>query len=146
MLKIMIFLLTLSLQIHASEVFNFPKDFKKGILYTTVNRGSIKEEIYTSRKTIKAIQSGKPAPYGSIITMIDSTAGKVNRYVVMRKEKGWGNKHPKDKRNGDWNFKIFNPDMSPQKTNTSSCLNCHKPHADHDYIQTYFAMKNFKLK
>ena len=42
-----------------------------GVLYATVDRSNIKEEISTSRAAIDAVKNGQPIPNGAVITLVD---------------------------------------------------------------------------
>ena len=46
------------------EQVKFPENFAEGVRYATVNRGNIREEIFTSRAAIDAANAGpsRPAP------------------------------------------------------------------------------------
>ncbi|MFD1171778.1 hypothetical protein [Oceanobacillus picturae] len=44
------------------SLVEFPEDYKEGVLYTTVNRGNMSGEIYTSREVIEAVQDGQVNP------------------------------------------------------------------------------------
>ncbi|WP_180247578.1 hypothetical protein [Bacillus sp. AFS031507] len=51
------------------ELVKFPENYDKGVNYTTVNRGDVTEELYTSRKAIESVQNGQPIPDGTVITL-----------------------------------------------------------------------------
>lgn len=57
----------------------------------------------------------------------------------MRKEAGWGEVHPPEKRNGDWEYAWFNPDGS-RRANASmdGCFRCHTGRGDRDFTFTFF--------
>jgi hypothetical protein len=80
----------------------FPENHADGVHYATVNRGNIREELFTSREAINAVKNGKAIPGGTVITLVDYRDGKLFRYVVMEKRTGWGADHPPEKRNGEW--------------------------------------------
>ena len=53
------------------ELVTFPDSYTAGVLYATVDRGNIKEEIFTSRAAIDAVKNGQPIPSGTVITLVD---------------------------------------------------------------------------
>lgn len=72
----------------------FPAHYDKGVLYTTVHRGNITEELYTGQEAIEAVKRGDPLPSGTVITLVDYRDDKLYRYVVMEKRAGWGHEYP----------------------------------------------------
>ena len=67
-------------QAHADgEMVRFPADYAKGVHYATVNRGNIREELFTSREAIEAVKAGRPMPSGTVITMEDHRDGELYR-------------------------------------------------------------------
>src|SRR6266568_8726919 len=76
------------------QLVKFPDTYAKGVLYATVDRGNIKEEIFTSRAAIEAVKRGLPIPSGTVITLVDHRDGELFRYVVMEKRTGWGAEYP----------------------------------------------------
>src|SRR5437867_992828 len=86
------------------DLVKFPENFADSVLYTTVERGNLKEDIFTSRAAIEAVKAGKPIPSGTAITLVDYRDGKLFRYVVMEKRTGWGTEYPPEKRTGEWEF------------------------------------------
>ena len=125
---------------------DFPADYEDGVHYATVPRGNIRQEFYTSREAIAAARQGQALPHGTVITMVDYRDGGIHRYVVMEKQEGWGEAFSADIRNGDWKYRVFNPDGSAQSTNTQRCMSCHKPEAEDDYVQTYDRMADTELE
>lgn len=124
------------------ETVKFPDNFESGVHYATVERGNIREEIFTSRDAIEAAKRGEPLPSGTVITMIDYRDGKLYRYVVMEKRSGWGEKYPESKRNGEWEYQAFNADRTINKNeNLDRCFSCHKPQAANDFVWTLGRMK-----
>ena len=128
-----------------AEQVSFPADFERGILYTTVERGNLKEDIYTSAEAIAAAKQGRPLPAGTVITLVDYRDGKLFRYVVMEKRAGWGSEYPQTKRNGEWEYQAFNADKSVNSAeNLDRCFSCHKPRAAQDFVHTNDRMKSFQ--
>ena len=63
----------------------------------------------------------------------------------MRKEKGWGGEYPADKKNGDWEYRIFTKDHAwNDKVQAGVCLDCHLPKAGQDFVWSYDALKAAK--
>lgn len=130
-------------QAHADgEMVRFPVEYAKGVHYATVNRGNIREELFTSREAIEAVKAGRPMPSGTVITMEDHRDGELHRYVVMEKRTGWGARHVPGLRTGDWEFQWFNPDRSPKAgENVDRCRSCHAGQAANDFVFTADRMK-----
>ncbi|KAB2890812.1 MAG: cytochrome P460 family protein [Desulfobulbaceae bacterium] len=125
------------------DLVKFPEKYREGVLYTTVHRGGITEDIYTSRAAIEAVKAGRPIPSGTVITLVDYREGALFRYVVMEKRSGWGSDYPPDLRNGEWEFQAFNADKSLNtQENLIRCFSCHKSEAENEFIFTMDAMKN----
>lgn len=128
-----------------NEVVQLPKDYKAGIHYATVQRGGIREEIFTSRDAIEAAKSGKPFPDGAVIVMEDHRGGQLYRYIVMEKRAGWGSGYPENIRNGDWQYREFRPDGSPNPSEDGTrCMSCHKSQASQDFVFTLDQMKSVR--
>ena len=109
------------------------------VLYTSVSRGGIVEDLYTSEVAIKALQNGQNLPENTIITMYEyqknnGTKGKLNRIIAMQKQ------------GKEWKFMAFNADKTPNtKENTQRCLNCHKGLNKEDIVFTLEQIKAFKI-
>jgi hypothetical protein len=126
-----------------SALVKFPGSFESGVLYATVHRGEIRQDIYTSREAIDAVKSGQPIPSGTVITLVDTRSGKLFRTVVMEKRTGWGAAYPPEKRNGEWEFQAFNADRSVNTgENLDRCFSCHKSQAAQDFVYTRERMKS----
>lgn len=126
----------------SDELVQFPAKFAEGVHYATVNRGDIRQELYTSREAIDAARAGRPFPSGTAITLADFRDGKLYRYVVMEKRTGWGANHSPEKRNGEWEFQAFNADRSVNRNeNLDRCFSCHKGQAASDFVFTRDRMK-----
>lgn len=124
------------------ELVQFPIHFADGVHYATVNRGNIKQDLYTSRAAIEAVKAGQPFPSGTVITLVDPHDGKLFRYVVMEKRTGWGADYPPDRRNGEWEFQAFNADRSVNRNeNLDRCFSCHKGQAQNGFVFTRDRMK-----
>jgi hypothetical protein len=155
---------TLAGQVRAgSEPVKFPESYTAGVLYATVDRGNIKEEILTSRAAIDAVKRGQPIPSGTVITLVEYKAklddqgnllrdasgrpikGKISRYVVMEKRTGWGAEYPPEKRNGEWEYQAFKAEKSVNdKEDLNRCFSCHKTKEQQDFVFTFDQMKSVK--
>jgi hypothetical protein len=121
----------------------FQEDFAEGMHYATVERGNVKEELFTSRAAAEPVKNGQPIPSGTVITLVDYRDGRLFRYVVMEKRTGWGADYPPEKRNGEWEFQAFNADrLVNRNENFDRCLSCHKSQAQQDFVFTRDRMKN----
>jgi hypothetical protein len=126
----------------SGDLVKFPTNFENGVRYATVERGNIKEDIFTGREAIEAAKRGKPLPSGTVITLVDYRDGKLFRYVVMEKRSGWGSQYPESKRNGEWKYQAFNADKSVNRAETlDRCFSCHKSQAANDFVFTLNRMK-----
>jgi hypothetical protein len=137
--------MTVTLASADSALVTFPDNFRNGVLYATVERENISEEIYATPEAIDAVKAGKPIPSGTVITMVDRRDGALFRYVVMEKRAGWGSEYAPEERNGEWEFQAFNPDKSVNRNeNLDRCFSCHKSRAAQDFVWTFDRMKNSK--
>jgi hypothetical protein len=125
------------------DLVKFPQVYAEGVHYATVNRGNIREELFTNRAAIDAVKSGQPLPSGTVITMEDYRDAKLFRYVVMEKRAGWGADYPHEKRNGEWEFQSFNPDKTVNRNETlDRCFACHKGQGKENFVFTLDRMKS----
>ncbi|RDU55241.1 hypothetical protein CQA49_02405 [Helicobacter sp. MIT 00-7814] len=119
----------------------FPQDYKNGVLYTSITRGGVIEDIYAQEADILALQKEGKLPELATITMEEyannnGTHGNLNRYIIMQK-------HGKQ-----WRFEAFNADKSINvKENTTRCLNCHASAIEgEDIVFTLDSLKKFPLR
>jgi hypothetical protein len=140
----------------------FPENFAQGVLYTTVDRPDNKQfrELFTSRAAIDAAKKGEPLPNGTVITLVQYAAQldpqgnpakdangrfiKTNTivgYTVMEKRAGWGAEYPENVRNGDWEYRAFAANKTPNTNPTTACFNCHKPLDKQDFVWSYDKLK-----
>ena len=143
------------------DKINFPADYDKGVLYTTVDRPDNKQyrELYASAAAVAAAKKGDPLPAGTVITLVQFKAklddkgepakdangrfmkGDLIGYAVMEKQKGWGAGIPEEIRNGEWEYRGFKADKTVNdKANLKGCFECHKPLDKKDYVFTYDKM------
>ena len=129
------------------SLVRFPQGFEKGIRYAIINRGDTREEIFTSSEAILAAQNGKKLPSGTVITLADYRGGKLFRYVVMEKRRGWGTGRPASQRNGEWEYQAFNADKSVNTQETlERCFTCHKSVETKDFVFTADQLTSKMLK
>ena len=120
-----------------NELIAFPESYRDGVHYNTIDRGSIREEMYTSEAAIAAAKSGKPLPDGTVILNEWYEDGQLTHYFVMEKRIGWGADYSEDARAGDWRFRDFHPDRSPNLSdNGTGCMACHRSQAAKDFVWT----------
>lgn len=120
----------------------FPNDHSSGVHYATVNRGNVREELFTSPAAIEALKAGLPAPNGTVITVEDYRSDELYRYIVMEKRTGWGSQHPPELRTGEWEFQWFNPDRTPRAgENLDRCRSCHASQSSQDFLFTADRMR-----
>jgi hypothetical protein len=134
--------------VYDRELVKFPENYKEGVLYTTVSRGNMRGEIYTSREAIEAVQGGQPIPSGTVITYEIYDDDELSEIFVMEKRTGWGDQNPPDTpRNGDWLYQEFNGDRSlDYEEDIGRCFTCHANQERDDYMQRFDEMKSFDLE
>jgi hypothetical protein len=61
----------------------------------------------------------------------------------MEKRAGWGNEYPDNIRNGEWEYRAFKADKTPNTAaNLTNCFTCHKPlNPAQDFVFSYDKMK-----
>ncbi|HZG85531.1 cytochrome P460 family protein [Paenibacillus sp.] len=129
------------------ELVKFPENYDKGVNYATVTRGNIREEAYTSREAIEAVQNGQPIPSGTVIVLEIYEDEELFDIFVMEKRTGWGDqKPPEDPRNGDWLFQEFNADKSLGYDVIGRCFSCHANQERDDHVYTLDEMKSYELE
>ena len=143
------------------EKVTFPADYAKSFTrYAEVDlvQRKVVRYYFTQPASLKVAKPGKPAPEGTVILMEDHKAklgpdgnpvldkdGKfipepeILALVIQEKEKGWGADYPADKRNGEWEYAIFNPDGKPKDgVKYDACFGCHKlAREGRDYTFTF---------
>jgi hypothetical protein len=147
-----------------AELVLFPENYASGVLYATIDRADNKQyrELYTSSAAaIEAAKKGEPLPSGTVLTLVQYAAkldaqgnpekdangrfikDKLLGYTVMEKRTGWGKEYADDIRNGEWEYRAFKADKTPNTAaNLTNCFKCHKPlPASADYVFSYDKMK-----
>ena len=145
----------------ANDKFTFPDGFDKGVEYLTVDKPNKQVHVfYASKEAIAAAKAGKPMPEGTVFVgvhynaKVDASGEPVKdangrlikdtlrQYAVMRKEPGWGADYPADKRNGEWEYRIFTAEHQwNEKVQAGACLECHLPKAGNDFVWSYDDLK-----
>ncbi len=145
----------------ANDKFTFPEDYAKGVEYLTVDKPNKQVHVfYAPQAAIDAAKAGKPMPEGTVFTgvhynaKLDADGNPVKdangrfiktdlrQFAVMRKEPGWGAEYPADKKNGDWEYRIFTKDHAwNDKVGAGVCLDCHMPKASQDFVWSYDDLK-----
>ncbi len=125
-----------------SSLVQFPEHYADGVHYATVERGSITEELFTSAEAIAAAKRGEPFPDGTVITLVDYRGDALHRYVVMEKREGWSDLSPPDVRSGDWLFREFAADGTPNLAEDGTrCMSCHQSQKAQDFVFTVQQMQ-----
>jgi hypothetical protein len=129
------------------ELVKFPENYDKGVNYTTVNRGNVREELYTSRETIEAVQNGQPIPSGTVITLEIYRDDELSEIFVMEKRTGWADQNPPEMRNGDWLYQEFNGDKSVDyEEDIGRCYSCHANQERDNFLNTLDEMMDYDLE
>lgn len=127
------FLPALTLAQSANEQVSFPDGYESGVHYTTVTRGNIREELFTTPEAVEAARQRQPLPDGTVIMMEDYRGDELFRYIVMEKRAEWEGVSDA----GQWLFREFGPDRTPNlQEDGSRCAACHQPQAANDYVFT----------
>jgi len=124
-----------------SGLVHYPERYQQGVHYNTINRGNVREEMFTSRAAVAAARTGQPLPSGTVIVNEWYENGRLTHYFVMEKRAGWGIEIPTGARAGEWEFQDFSPSkIAKADEDGSSCKSCHRSQADHDFVWTYGRM------
>ncbi len=147
-----------------ADLVLFPDNYASGVLYTTVDRADNKQyrELFVSPPAaLEAAKKGEPLPSGTVLTLVQYAAKlgadgnpekdangrfiKTNilGYTVMEKRTGWGAEYPDNIRNGEWEYRAFKADKTPNTAaNLTACFNCHKPlNPAQDFVFSYDKLK-----
>jgi len=154
--------LSIAVQVRAGgDKVGFPENYGNGVQYLSVDKPSKQvHEFYAASAAIDAAHKGQPLPDGTVLIGVQYNAkldgdgnpvkgpdgrfikADLRGYAVMEKRKGWGTDYPEDKRNGEWEYRVFNADKSPnEKVNLGVCFDCHRPLASQDYVHSYEKLK-----
>jgi hypothetical protein len=140
----------------------FPKDYAKGVMYTSQDMADRKEfrEIFITPAGYAAAKKNEPLPSGTVVTLVrynvqlDEHGNPVKdanghfiktepkAYRVMEKRTGWGSEYPASKRDGEWEFQAFLPDGKVDQTaKLDSCFQCHRNGDSVNFIFTANELK-----
>ncbi len=139
------------------EFVQFPLGYEKSFTkYATENRANQKQiaKFYANLAMVASYTQGSKAAPGSVVVMeiyspkmdaenkpivgsdglfeIDSLAA----VAVMENKDIWNEAYSAKDRTGHWGFALYNPDGTP-KDNDLSCVQCHTPLQNQDYLFTY---------
>jgi hypothetical protein len=157
--------LALTVQVWAgADLVNFPEHYAEGVKWLVSDKEGPGpkqvHEIYAPPAAIEAARKGEPMPDGTVFTVVRHAAkldadgkpiiGPDGRYVkgeiigfnAMEKRAGWGAEYPDALRNGEWEYRAFNADKTPnEKAKLTACFECHKPLASQDFVHAYDKLK-----
>jgi hypothetical protein len=140
----------------------FPGNYAEGIKWLVVDKEPEKQvrEVYAPPEAVAAARQGEQMPDGTALTLVRYSAkldpqgvplkdetgrmikGEVLGINVMQKGKGWGAEYPDALRNGEWEYRAFKADYSPNdQANLTGCFQCHKAQASQDFIYGYESLK-----
>ena len=140
----------------------FPENYAKGVKWLVVDKVEAKQvhELYAMPDAIAAASNGEAMPDGTVFTVVRYAAkldaegnlikGADGRLVkneilgfnAMEKRNGWGTEYPDTLRNGEWEYRAFNADKTPNdKVKLTVCFECHKPLASQDFVHAYDKLK-----
>ncbi len=145
--------------VHAGpERVAFPESYAQGVKWLVVDRADRKEfhEHYVMAPAIEAARNGTAMPNGTVFTVVRYAAlldaqgnprrgkdghylkGEIVGYAVMEKRAGWGDEYPDAVRNGEWEYRVFTPEKTPNTSmQLGGCFECHKAEAAHDFVHAY---------
>ncbi|MCM0019811.1 MAG: cytochrome P460 family protein, partial [Tagaea sp.] len=101
--------------------------------------------MYANPEAIAAARQGQPVPRGTILVMEDRAAelgadgqpvldsrgrmkasSRILNVFVMEKREGWGAEYPPERRNGEWEYATYTPEVVKRPgVNTQGCFQCH---------------------
>jgi hypothetical protein len=143
------------------EKVKFPADYVHSFkLYNEVDLVARKvvRNYFVNPAALEAAKAGKPAPAGTVILMEDHKAklgadgnplldanGRfipepdVLAVIIQEKQPGWGADYPADKRNGEWEYAVFDPKGTLKDgVKYDGCFSCHKQaRSGRDYTFTF---------
>jgi hypothetical protein len=140
----------------------FPSDYAKSVKWLVLDKEPQKQvhEIYAPREAFEATRKGAAMPDGTVFVVVRYSAkadaeGKLVKdengrlikdallsFNVMQKGMGWGAEYPNTMRNGEWEYRAFNADRTPnEQARLTACFECHKPQAGQDFVHAYDKLK-----
>lgn len=126
---------------------DLPQGWERGFIrFATVDKPDRKiiRHLYVNPEAFSSAKPGEPLPYGTLIIMADTRArldpqgnplvDHSGRFIpepgwiaiaAQRKERGWGEGYPPEKRNGEWEYARFTGDGSRNPAPVEACFTCH---------------------
>ncbi len=141
----------------------FPENYAKGVQWLVVDKPPLKQihEFFAMPDAIEAARKNQPMPAGTVFVGVqyevqldgqgnpvkgpDGRFVKANLrgYAVMEKQPGWGAEYPPELRNGEWEYRVFKADKTPNdNVKLTGCFECHKPLASEDFVHAYDKLKS----
>lgn len=129
------------------ELVEFPENYDSGVHYTTVTRGNVREELFTSPEVIEAVQNGEPIPDGAVVTLEIYRSEELADIFVMEKHTGWADQNTDEMRNGDWLYNEFNADGTVDyEADVGRCFSCHANQERNQFMHTTDQMRDLDLE
>lgn len=147
----------------AADKVTFPAGYETAFTrYTTIDFPDRKQvrHYYANRAALEGARRGGALPEGALLFVevfkakLDAEgkpvagadgrflADKLAAYTAMEKRAGWGKAVPEILRNGDWSYAVFTAEkIHKPDVNQATCLACHKPEADKDYVFSLTALR-----
>ena len=148
------------------ELVAFPEDYKTTFTYVTTRDqhlgGNTVVDIYANYLAVNGANGTDPLANGSVMLMEAYSAkmgddeqplldeqgrmikDRFRAIVMMEKRSGWGETYAEELRSGEWEFGAFTTDGVARNRPITSCLECHKPLHELDYVYTYFELADIK--
>jgi hemoglobin len=138
-----------------------PADWQQRFIrYATVDHAARKiiRHLYVNPEAFAATRAGAPLPHGTVLVMADTRArldaagnpllDQAGRFIpepgwtgifVQQKQAGWGEGYGPEKRNGEWEYARYNPDMTRHPGPVEACFTCHlQTRAQQDFAFNYW--------
>ena len=148
------------------ELVEFPADYKSTFTYVVTRDphlgGNTVVDIFANEPAVESANGVDPLASGSIMVMeayrakLDANEEPVlddnGRFmkdqlrgiVVMEKRSGWGEMYPAELRNGEWEYAVFTLEGERRDRPSTSCLECHGPLHELDYVYTFFDLADIR--
>jgi hypothetical protein len=138
----------------------FPQTYRTSFVhYAVSDRSDLGQvrHLYANPIAVAAMRDGNLLPHGAVLVAeifavltdpggrplpsVDGgpRAGELLSVAVMESGPGWGDEHPREIRNGDWNYAMFDGVTKRVDLGRSErgCLACHKPMASTQFLFSY---------
>jgi cytochrome c553 len=140
----------------------FPSNYAEGIRWLIDDKEKEKQvrEVYAPPEAIEAARKDEAMPDGTVLTLVrysvkldaqgsplkDENHRLIKNAIlginVMQKGKGWGAEYPDTLRNGEWEYRAFKADNTPNdEAKLTACFECHKAQANQDFVYAYEKLK-----